>query len=304
MKKQIKTILAISGLLLLTNTSAITLDNGIKIDVNMDKNANLHPDLLVPCKYNDEYSSSIEYKTDKQIIKDEKVENADTSDKDTTIKHSLFRLNFLNYNIKKDKIKYYFGFGWQKETFYKTQSGFAKNDAVNVNFNNNIDMEVKSMYLKSDIIMYEDKFNHRFKINIVPKSDLKVSQTTTLSDTVNSVGNGNSDKSQDISYEISYENIGKFGSFADFGVEARYRFLPLKYNLKLANDDGTYSDEPYDVEEKTTYIEGKIYFNTKIINLMPTIGISKEKTKGKNKLDNKTYSNSQTKVLFGLNSRF
>ena len=94
--------LLISSLLITSNLSAFTLDNGIKLDINKDDN-NLYPKLVLPFKYNNKYSSSIEYKTDEQITKDEKIASADISDKDTTIKHKLLRLNFLNYTLKKIK---------------------------------------------------------------------------------------------------------------------------------------------------------------------------------------------------------
>lgn len=96
----------------------------------------------------------------------------------------------------------------------------------------------------------------------------------------------------------------KSDKFINFGLEVIYRFLPLKYSLKLANSDSTYSDKDYDVEEKITYIAGKIYFNNTIFKLMPTLGISSEKTNGTNKLDNISYSENETKIFFGLNSRF
>ncbi|MEA2051015.1 MAG: hypothetical protein U9O56_09830, partial [Campylobacterota bacterium] len=141
-------------------------------------------------------------------------------------------------------------------------------------------------------------------LNITPSSNLKVTQNTSLSDAVNSIGTGSSDENQDLSYELSFETMSKFNSYLNFGVEARYRFLPLKYDLKLANNDGSYSDKNYDVEEKISYIAAKIYFDTKVFNLIPTFGISSEDTKSTNKIDGKSSNKNEVKILFGLNGRF
>lgn len=300
-----KTIkLLIPSLLLASNLLAITLDNGIKLSANKDENNNIYPDIILPIKYNDKYSSSFQYLEDKSIVENETVTNTTTSDKDTTVEHKLLRLNILNYTTQKNKTKFYFGFGLQKENFDKSQLGFAQTGATNINFDHKINIETSSIYLKSDFVFYGDKFDNKLKLNIVPSSDLEVTQNTVLSDGVNSTGFGSSKKSQDLSYELSYETMSKYGELINFGFEVRYRFLPLKYDLKLANSNSTYTDKNYDVEEKTTYIAGKIYFDKKIFNLMPTIGISSEKTNGLNKLDNKTYDKKETKILFGLNSKF
>ena len=284
--------------------NAYTFDNGVKISANMDENKDFHPDLALPIKYNKHYSSSIEYLEDKTITEDEEVANTDSSDKDTELKHKLLRVNVLNYNTNSKKSKFYFGFGYQKENFDKSQVGFAKTTTKNINFDNKINIEVKSIYLKTDYVGYANKYQYRLRLTVVPVSKLEVSQNTKLTGTTNSIGKGNSDKDQELSYDIAYETITNFNSFLNYGFEVKYRYLPLKYSLKIANDNGTYSNTKFDTEEIYTQIGAKLYFDTKMIDLMPTLGISSAKTKTKNKISNTTETIDEIKVMFGISSRF
>ena len=86
--------------------------------------------------------------------------------------------------------------------------------------------------------------------------------------------------------------------------EAIYRYLPLQYDLKLANSDGTYSNKNYDITETTSYLAGKIYFNTKIAGLLPVVAISTQSVKIKDNIQGDTKSKSTSRIWFGLNSRF
>ncbi len=295
----------ITTVLLATSLNAVTFDNGIKLDINKDENNNIHPDIILPIKWNQTFSSSFEYKTDKTITQNETVANTTSGDKDTTIEHFLVRVGVLSYDIQNEDSKFYFGFGLQKENFDKTQIGFAQSGATNINFDHSIDIEVKSVYLQSDMIFYTKSIDTKLSLNVVPTSKLTVTQNTTLSDAVSSTGSGSSDETLNLSYEVGVNFISKTDSFVDFGVEGSYRFLPLKYDLQLANSDNTYTTQKYDVEEKITSITGKIYFNTKLFgSLKPTVGISSQNTKSLNKLDNKTLEEKETKILFGFNSRF
>jgi len=284
--------------------SAYTFDNGVKISANMDENKDFHPDLELPIRYNKHYSSSIEYLEDSEITENEKVADLDTSDKDTQIDHKLLRINVLNYNTSSRKSKFYFGFGYQKENFDKSQLGFVKTNNKNINFDNNINIEVKSLYLKTDYVGYEKKYQYRLRLTAVPVSKLEVTQDTKLTGTTNSTGKGSSDEDQDLSYDIEYEAITNFNSYINYGLDVKYRYLPLQYSLKIANDDGSYSDTKYDTEEVYTEIGAKIYLDTKIMDLMPTLGVSSASTKTTNNITNESETIDEVKVMFGISSRF
>lgn len=300
-----KTKILLTSILLTSSLSAISFDNGMSIDIEKDENNNLHPNIYLPLRWNNSLSSSIEYKTDETITENETVANTTDSDKDTTIEHTLARLNILNYDIQNKNTKYYFGFGLQYESFDKTQIGFAQSGSTNINFEHNINIEVQSIFLKSDFIYNANKLDTKLSLNIVPSSNLEVTQDTVLTDAVNSTGTGSSEEKLDLSYEIDLNLMTKTDSIVDFGLEANYRFLPLKYDLQLANSNNTYSTEKYDIEEKITTLTAKIYFNIKSFDdIMPSIGYITKKTDGINKLDDSTYSESENKLTFGFEKRF
>lgn len=300
MQKQLLTLTFLT-----ISLKAITFDNAVKLDINKDEDNNLHPDIYLPLKWNNSLSTSFSYKTDKTITENETIVNTTSSDKDTTIEHTLTRINILNYNTQNENSKYYFGFGLQNESFDKTQTGFATTGATNINFNHNIDIEVNSIYLKSDMVFYSKNLDTKIELNIIPTSKLEVTQNTLLSDGVNSTGKGSSKETLDLSYDLSLNFISKTDSIVDIGIEGSYRFLPLKYDLQLTNSDDTYTTKNYDVEEKITAFTAKLYFNLKTFGgFMPTLGYSSEKTDGINKLDNTTYEETKKKIVFGFNKRF
>lgn len=297
-----KTIIAISTVAV--SLGAIDFD-GLRLESIKDENKKTNSYAVLPISYNDSLSSEIEYKTDTTIRENERVNNASTSDKDTTIDHSLLKLNLLNYKIKKSDSKYSFGIGLQQEKFDKSQVGYANSGAVNINFDHNMDIKVQSVYLKTQAIFYNDLANSKISLSVVPSSKLKVTQNTILAGTTNSTGSGSSEETLKTSYEIGLELMSSGNGLIQFGVEGNYRFLPLKYDLQLANSDNSYTTQKYDVEEKTTFVAGRLYLNPSFLaGFMPTIGFGQETIKGTNKIDNSTYTIANNKVIFGFNTKF
>jgi hypothetical protein len=271
--------------------AASLMAEGYKLELAMSLDSNAdqtyYPDIIIPLSWSDSLSSSVEYRSG------ERTDERETSELsvDEIIEHQRLKLNALNYIIKRGKGSYAFGLGGSYESYAKEQSGDYDSLALGAGtYTNNIDISVLSIYAKAEAIQRFDIVDLKTYALINPFTKLGVDQDTTFyGDTAGNITDS-SNETTDLSYEIDINLISKTDTIVDFGFNANYRVLPLKYSL---------SGEDIDIEEKITRVQGNIYFNIKSLKeWMPTLAYSSETT------DSDGDSYTEEKVYLGINTRF
>jgi len=284
--------------------SSITLmADGYRIEFKkaLDSNAedSYIPDIILPIQWNENYSSSFEYRSGEMVDK-RLVEGYANSNNDENIEHKRFKLNALNYRMLSEDASYTFGIGASYEQFDKRQVGYVNSGGGNLNFDNNIKIDTLSLYLKAETIQHYSWLDIKLYGILTPVSNLDVKQDTYLSGIATKHLQASSSESQDISYEVDVDFTSKLNSFADISLAANYRFLPTKYNL----DSGSGGVETK-IDEITTLLSARILFNFEILSgWMPTIGYSQESVKLKDKSDSSTITLNEDKIYIGVNTRF
>jgi len=278
---------------------------GTKLATTLDENNNIHPDIFLPINFTQSLSTAIEYRTTQELQNGTVDGDYDSSNKDTTLDKEILNLYLLKYSIKNQKSTYSFGIGYSSESFNKNQKGFVTSGATTLTFDNNINIDIQGVSIFADAIYYNiiDDLSAKINILILAASKLDVTQDTELVGFSN--GQGSSSEDLDLIYELRADFNYDLTSYMDLGFETRYKFLPMKYSLEMAQSDSTFTTEKYEVDEKITYNALKLYFKIDLLgSLRPMVGYSIEKTDGTNKLDSTSYSNTENMFMFGLNTKF
>lgn len=277
---------------------------GTKLATTMDEDNNIHPDIYLPINWSKSISTSIEYKTTQELKEGIVEGNYDSSNKETTLDKETLNLYLFKYNINNPSSTHSFGIGYSSESFDKNQKGFVTTGTTTLEFDNNVNIDIKGVSIFADAIYdVTDKFSAKFNLLLLASSKLDVTQDTEL--TSFSSGSGSSSEDLDLIYELRADFNYELTSFLDLGFETRYKFLPMKYSLEMAKSDNTFETTKYEVDEKITYNALKLYFKTKYLgSLRPMVGYTSEKTDGTNNLDNTSYSNTENMFVFGLSTKF
>lgn len=279
--------------------------DGYRIEVKkiLDSNAQdtLLPNLILPISWNENLSSSIEYRSGESTDeRKSELNNIDDSLINEVIKHSRLKLNAINYHILDDNFSYSFGVGGSYESYEKTQNGYYISSASRSDFDSSVDINLLSLYVKVQGIYKTTYFDTKLYALVIPMSKLDVTQQTLFSGAINKNLKASSSKEQKVNYEVDLELTTKTSTYLDFNFNAKYRFLPLDYTL----DTGSGSKDT-SKEEDILLLSARLLLNIELLNgWMPTIGYSKETTDSKDLSDGSLRKLEENIVYIGLNTRF
>jgi hypothetical protein len=205
---------------------------GTKLDASLDESNTIHPDIFLPINWSEYFTSSLLYRTNKSITQTQ-------AQGETTLNSKMLDINLLNFRYQAQNSSYSLGAGLLQETFKKVQIGSSTYPIVgDITYNNHIDIDVIGFSVKAEFIHKELVKNLSLKTNFLlsPSSQLNVSQDTSLtSSTALSQGLSKANETLSPIYELNLNLLYKTSYYLSFGIEARYHYLPLNYNLAVVD---------------------------------------------------------------------
>lgn len=142
---------------------------------------------------------------------------------------------------------------------------------------------------------------------ISPFSTIDVKQTTLVQPLITTNGESHSNLSQNISYDIKLAFKYKLTSWMTLHANSDYTFLPISYDLAIANvPQDSYDISTIQVEETRMTNSVKISFNIDSFSkeLSPSIGYAMQSASSKD-VTNNTKSSLDTNIwILGFEGRF
>lgn len=300
-----KPLFLVLGALLAADSMAAGLDqerdrvnsDRVIIDFSLDDNSDIHPDIYLPFKWNDNITGAVSYLSTADIDSGKVLDIAD-SNKDSEVNYDTIHI----YPALWKKNNTVMGIDIEILDITKSQSGYWTQGASTFNFKNDLDIQVIKPAFYYQINKLKDKDNgFIYKMAISPVSNLSVSQSTTFTGALNASGSADGDADSNVSFWLGLDGRFKSEGGTQSYLDVRYEYLPLKYTLDVLQGDGSFVNEEFDVQEQIVKMTYKVKLNKDLMmGFKPTFGVSYEYTDGENKNTGNTYDSDKILFVFGL----
>ena len=305
-KKNIfKSLFAVSGLLVATNVMAAGLDqerdrinsDRMIIDFSLDDNSDIHPDIYLPFKWNDNISAAVSYLSTADIDEG-KVLGITDSLKNSEINYDTIHI-FPALWKKQNTVM---GIDIEILDITKQQSGYFVQSGLTHNFTHDLSIQVVKPAFYYQINKLKNKQNgFVYKMAVSPVSNLSVFQSSVFTGATTASGSADGDADSSLSFWLGLDARFKSDGGTQSYLDVRYEYLPMEYALDVLDASGSFTNEPYDVLEHILKITYKVEINKEIMmGFKPSFGFSYEYTDGENKNTGESYDSDKILFVFGI----
>jgi hypothetical protein len=284
----------------------------LRFDLNMGDDNNLNPDLFIPVYWRANFFSGLGF-SQNSSFSSEVLAGFSDSKIGTSVNEDIVRLNILSYRTNNVDLNYSVGGDYQLRSIKKMEFGYfyLNNGTIDdhIAFDNKIDIEVAGFSVRGDVTCGNRSDTHQFRISTIvsPSSNLDVEQKTDFKPIVTTSGTGDSSKSQDLGYLLSFESKHRFWESINLRFFFQYESLPMEYDLKvLASTATSFQQATIDVTEVTTRFGMRFVFTSLPIadGLYAAVGLSTEDVKTTNNVGPGSESSSDSLVSVGFAGQF
>lgn len=266
------------------------------LDVSLDDETKVHPDIHIPFTLNHDISAAISYYST-ATYENEKVLNIADSKKKSDINYKTLNVYPVLWKLEKDVV----GLDIQVLDIDKKQSGFFTIAGQTTNFTNDLSIQMikPSLFYRFNNLTSKDT-GAIYNVSISPYSKLDVSQSTAFTGALNLSGSRDGDSDSSFSFRAGLDGRYKFPSGRKSYYDFQYEYLPLKYKLDVLDTNGQFNSESFDVVEHIIKASYKISLDMNLFGLKPVLGVGYEITNGEEKNASDHYSYERFMLVFGI----
>jgi hypothetical protein len=269
----------------------------IILNFSIDKQDNFHPDVSLPVSWNDSLSSAFSYYSTADY-ENGKVLNLANSNNDTEINYRFINIYPLLWQSAQNT----YGIDVGIIDIDKTQVGFFSDNSGTFNFVNDLSIQLIKPSLFYRFNQLSDSNNGwLYAVSVSPYSELSLTQSTLFSGALNQAAVADASTESNLSLRLALKARFKSANGLQSYVDVHYEYLPMEYTLAVLNSNGSFTSQQFDVVEHIFKASYKIKFDLELFrDLKPVIGVSYEKTDGKESNANDRYDYERYLVVFGI----
>lgn len=286
--------------LILLAASTSTFAQGLRVDLQVDDDGKVSPETSLPFFWSDTLYSEIRFRST-SVTNDDTSKLLDRST--TTLDEEYKRIDIIGFRNQKEKNTFGVSTGIELIDIARREFGFGSVSNTALTIDNSVDISATRLLLSGSYQLNGDFINLIASASLSPAARLEVSQDTHIGYTSSISTKDSNTSSMSLSYGAKLDLLMDTGTGVDIGLNIQYDYLPLEYDIGIANNTlSAFETATIKQDHTSTRIGAKLFLPEYQDMGRPVIGFTQEKINIEQ--DGDSSSETLNYLVFGLDKQF